>query len=489
MHFLQEEIPRLDSRYTLVLPEAELKRKPLYFNRPRATGVEVVRSERTVGPDHVIEFRASNVPRIVPEPGMPGLAEVVPYVHVSTYRTWEEVATWYTGLVAEQLQSNAEISRAAHEAVAQIPASDEKARLRAIYNLVLKKTRYVGLEFGIHGYKPYKVAQVFQRKFGDCKDKASLLKVMLKEVGIDSTLVLARTRRGGEISPEPASLAVFDHAIIYVPKYDLFLDGTAEFSGSTELPTQDQDISVLIVSDPRPPWNGKGHLSRTPVLAAQHSTVARRFEVHLNPDGSARVRDDLQVSGQSAERWRQHFQSAGTQKERYEKSWNESYPGSKALRVELPGIGDLERPVTLRGEIEVPSWGRPQGQGAAPGGKRASDLVLRPLGREPDLLRSFARLSQRKYDLILGFPWINQEQVVLNLPPGVAARRLPEPRQLVSPFGRFELSVSRSDNQITVKGMLRIDRHRISRADYPAFRRFCTDVDSAVAQELVVGHD
>ncbi len=60
---------------------------------------------------------------------------------------------------------------------------------------------------------------------------------------------------------------------------------------------------------------------------------------------------------------------------------------------------------------------------------------------------------------------------------------------MVSPFGRFDLSVTRSDNQITVKAALRIDRHRISRDDYPAFRRFCTEVDSAVAQELVVGHD
>lgn len=493
MHFLQEEVPRLDSRYTLVLPEADLKRKPLYFNNLRETGIQVTRSERTVGSDHVIEYRAENVPRIIAEPGMPGLAEVVPYVHVSTYRTWEAVAAWYEGLVAEQLQPNAEISRAAREAVAHIPASDERARLRAIYNWVLKKTRYVGLEFGIHGYKPYRVAQIFQRKFGDCKDKAALLKVMLKEVGIDSTLVLARTRRGGDIASEPASLSVFDHAIVYVPKFDLFLDGTAEFSGSSELPTQDQDISVLIISDSRPPWNGKGHLGRTPVLPALHSTVTRKVEVKLGPEGSARVRDELEVAGQSAERWREHYQAPGTQKERYEKAWNEAYPGAKALRVALPTIAELEKPVLLRGELDIPSWGRSQGQDNAKGGglpnQVAGALVLRPLGREPDLLRSFARLSQRKYDLILGFPWVNKEQVVLSLPPGMTARRLPEPRQINSPFGRFELSVSRSDNQVVIKGMLRVDRHRISRDEYPAFRRFCADVDNAVAQELLVGHD
>ena len=84
--------------------------------------------------------------------------------------------------------------------------SDE-ARVRAVYNFVVANTRYVGLEFGIHGYKPYKVTQVLARRFGDCKDKASLLLALLREVGVEADLVLVRTRRGGRLDPQPASLA------------------------------------------------------------------------------------------------------------------------------------------------------------------------------------------------------------------------------------------------------------------------------------------
>ncbi len=491
LHFMQEEIPRLDSRYTLVLPEEDLRRRPLYFNDPRGgDGFAISRSDQMRGRDHLITFSAQNVPRILSEPGMPGFTEIAAYVHVSTYRTWEDVATWYTGLVAEQLAPSADIARAARAATANVPAGDELGKLRAIYNEVVRRTRYVGLEFGIHGYKPYKVAQVFQRKFGDCKDKASLLKVMLKEVGIDSTLVLARTRRNGHIAPEPASLSVFDHAIVYVPKFDLYLDGTAEFSGATELPTQDQDIMVLLVSDPRPPYNGKGHLVRTPVLPAPSSVVSRHFTVQLEPGGGARVSDDMRITGQSAERWREHFQTLGAQKERYEKSWNETYPGAKALKVALPGIAELDKPVHLIGEVEVPKWGRPQTEAGRSG---AADLVLRSLGRDPDLARSFARLSQRRYDLILGFPWTNLEEVVVRLPARMQVRHLPEARHLESPFGRFDFGVEQrraaTGTEVVVKAELRVDRHRIAVGDYAAFRRFCSEVDSAVAQELVVGRE
>ncbi len=272
LHVLQEGLPRLDTRYVLIAP----KNKTLYFNKPHlANGLRF--DEKVSGDERIYTFAAHEVPKVDVEPGMPGFTDVAAYVHVSTYKTWDEVATWYRGLVAEQLQTSPQI----HDAVAQAAAglTDERARIRAVYDLVVRKTRYVGLEFGIHGYQPYRTTQVFARKFGDCKDKASLLVVMLREIGVEATLVLARTRHGGDLDAEPASLAPFDHAIVYVPKYDLFLDGTAEFSGADELPAQDQDIPVLIVNE--------GKLKRTPVLSAAHNRVATELHVQLDGNGAA----------------------------------------------------------------------------------------------------------------------------------------------------------------------------------------------------------
>ncbi|MCS6915295.1 MAG: DUF3857 domain-containing protein [Myxococcales bacterium] len=490
LHLLQEEVPRLDSRYVVLVSEPSVKRRPLYFNTPRSgPGWTVERSERLLagGKEREYCFRARGVPRIENEPDMPGPTEVASFVHVSTWRSWEDLARWYLGLVEEQLRSSPEIAAAARAAVAGL--RDARAKVRAIYNLVVRKTRYVGLEFGIHGYKPYKATQVFARKFGDCKDKAVLLKVMLREVGIDSSLVLARTRRAGDIEPAPASLAAFDHALVFVPALELYLDGTAEFSGSEELPEQDQDIVVLILSDPRPPWNGRGHLARTPVLPAARNVVRRELHVALHPDGSAEVSETTQVAGQEAQRWREHYEVEAERAERYEKAWNEHFPSVQVRRVSLSGVEDLERPVVLRGMVHAPSWGQPSPMDP----NRRPELVLRPLGRDPELLRNFARLSRRSHDLILGFPWRSIEVVKLQLPPGLQPKRLPVAQRLESPFGRFWLEVasqrSRQGIEVVITADLQVERHRIARADYEAFRRFCTEVDAAVAQELVVGHE
>src|SRR6266849_5471980 len=140
-------------------------------------------------------WTARDVPRVVPEPSMPGASDLLAYVHVSTYKDWESVARFYWGLVKDQLRVTTEVRAAAEEAVRGVRQDDEQARIRAVYDYVVSRTRYVALEFGIHSFKPYPVETVLTRRFGDCKDKASLMHAMLEALGIDSRLVLLRTRR------------------------------------------------------------------------------------------------------------------------------------------------------------------------------------------------------------------------------------------------------------------------------------------------------
>ena len=209
LRYIAETIPKQRWDYTLIAPAA----RPVYANEPRLPRFE--RHESTEGTDRLYRFSATDVARIEPEPAMPGLAEVAPHLHLSTYASWDEV-----GLVL---------------AAARIPCAPTKGYAPPLdawsrplgcprpnacapsMTSWFAAPRYVGLELGIHGYKPYNVTQVLARRFGDCKDKASLMVAMLREVGVNAQLTLLRTRRGGGVDGRPASLAIFDHAIVYVP--------------------------------------------------------------------------------------------------------------------------------------------------------------------------------------------------------------------------------------------------------------------------------
>lgn len=458
---IADSFPTRHWDYILMAP----KGRTIFANAGRSVASRI----ETRGDETVYRFSADHIPRVEGEPAMPGVAEVAPYLHVSTYRSWAEVGRWYWNLVADQMQDDGTLKKAAAAATAGLVSTADK--VKAIHRLVVESTRYVGLEFGIHGYKPYKATQVFERRFGDCKDKASLLVALLRTVDVDSEMVLLRTRHGGTIDDKPASLAVFDHAIAYVPALELYLDGTAEFSGLGELPSEDQGVMALRVS-------AKGAtLVRTPILPATSNQAHRIWTVDLQEAGAATVVEELTVTGQAAHEWREHYQTPGERRERYAKVWNGRYAGSVLDRVEM-NVGDRNQPVTVRATVRVPRLGEARSRG---------ELDLPSSSREADFTSTYARLGRRQWPLVLAYPWHHEEELTYRLPEGARLVHSPASRQINSRFGEFTLAVeNRGRGMVTVKSALRVENNRIEPSEYADFRSFLRDTDAALAERLVV---
>jgi transglutaminase-like putative cysteine protease len=466
--FVAETIPKRRWEYVLIAP-AE---RSFFFNQPRVAGLE--RKEERRGGEVIHRFSAKDIGRVETEPSMPGWAEVSPYLHVSTYKSWQDVGRWYWHLVADQLAADETLRRAAREATAGAHTLEDK--VRALHRFVLESTRYVGLEFGIHGYKPYKVTQILSRRFGDCKDKASLLSALLREVGVESELVLLRTRRGGRVDTSPASLAVFDHAIVYVPALSLYLDGTAEFSGMGELPFEDQGVMVLRVSA------RTATLAETPVLPSSANRALRRWTVDLEASGAARVEEVVTISGQAAPEWREHYQTPGERRERFGKVWNGRFPGATLESLQMDGVEDRNRPVIARSLASVPRLADAAGPGT---------LRLTASAREVDFVRSYARLSARKHELLVAYPWQHEEELLYRVPAGWHVVGLPEAKHAESGFGRFRLEIStdKAGREVKVHSVVDVVKNRIAPADYAAFRNFLGAIDGAFGQTIVIRRD
>jgi len=468
LQYVAESIPKRRWDYTLIAPVS----RPIHANVPRVPRLE--RKTAVEGDDRLYRFAATDVAKMEAEPAMPGTAEITPYLHVSTYATWAEVGAWYWHLVEEQLAADDEVSKTARSLVT--PGMSDQERVRAVYDFVVGSTRYVGLEFGIHGYKPYQVSQVLARRFGDCKDKASLLLALLREVGVASELVLVRTRRSGRLDPEPASLAIFDHAIVYVPKLDRYLDGTAEFAGLSELPTEDQGVMVLRVG-PR-----GGVLTETPVLPSSASRVERHWQVALEPSGDAHIDESIAIAGEAAHNWREHYQTPGERAERYGRVWAGRFPGARLASVEMPGIGDRNAPVVVKAAVAVPRFGQITARGT---------VELPVSGRDADFVRTYTRLSTRQQDLVLAYPWQHDEELTYHLPTGWrllgGGLTGQNAREIKSAFGRFHLDVSADGDVVRVRSFLDVAQARVSPDQYPRFRAFLGEIDTAIEERLLVG--
>ena len=405
---------------------------------------------------------------IRPEPNMPGWTEIARYLHVSTFSDWDAVGRWYWSLVKEQLIVDAKIRAAVREVLAGLPKdADVRTRVHAVYKHVITSTRYVGLEFGIHGFKPYRTTDVYDRRFGDCKDKASLLKVMLAEAGVPSHLVLVRTVDQGTLGQAPASLSAFNHAITYVPGLDLYLDGTAEFSGPEELPTGDQGATVLIVKD------GAGaELRQIPRSKAQDNVQTVRQSVTLAPGGAAVVQHDLTVKGASAAGWRSILQSIDNRRERLTSGWGAQFPGLVVDDIKAPTLGDVLQPVRLTTRWEVPSWAQAQGEG----------LRFLVLGHRTGLTRSIAGQAKREHDLVLSAASTEDNHTEYVLPKGWKIVQSPSPRQIDTPLGLFRLEVEAQGERATIKTHLEYRKSRISPSEYRALRDFLSQVDGSLDQ-------
>ncbi len=463
--FIQANVPRERWRYVLRAPTS---REMFVHTSALPEGSTLAADTRSEGDVTVRSWIATGVPAVAPEDHAPGFAERAAYLHVSTYRDWAAVGRWYWGLVRDQLVADDRLRGVVRDLTRGL--TDDRAKVRAIYNWVIAHTRYVALEFGIHGFKPYLVSQICARGFGDCKDKASVIVTMLREAGVDASMVLLRTRANGNIATEPASLAVFDHAIAYVPSLDLFLDGTAQHSGIDELPGGDQGVMALVVNA-----RGEAHLVETPVYTPERNRTVATAEITLRTDGSASMSVTQELRGPNAAGARNLLEVQATRVERIEDDLRELLPGVRVTSVRAEGIDDFEQPVRLTYEATVPTIGTRQG-----------DTVLLYGASPVQLTRRFATRSTRSTDLVLGVPSLVEETRSIRLPAGAIVVEVPPAVRLEGPFGRFEYVITAQGASLSVRRVTVLARDRVHPDEYVAFREFCQAVDDAVARRIVL---
>jgi transglutaminase-like putative cysteine protease len=464
--YLQSDEPVHNAEYVLVTP----KSRHMYFDTNLGSQLKHEVSE--AGNERIDRFFAAALPAIDPEPKMPPFPELVGFVHASTFDSWQTMGSWYWGFIKDQFDSDEETRRLARRITEK--ATTDLDKVKAVYGWVVKNTRYVALEFGVYGYKPYRAVQTVARGWGDCKDKATTIVTLLKSLGIDATIVILRTQMRGGFDSKIASLAVFDHAIAYVPSLDLYLDGTAEGVGTRELPVMDRGAIALQVNE------GKSKLVRLPERGVADDLVKRDVLAQLEPDGSGLLEMHSAVSGSAAPEYRHSYEAEATRRERMTVELGREFPGLTLLPgpagFSAEGLDDIEKDVAVVVRGKTPELARREN------GKLS--LSITPNLR---LTPAYAALSTRQRDVrVLGMPKFDETYVV-KLPAGHVVIASPQTTKAAGAFGSYSVEVDVQPNRVTVRSQLSLSKARIVPSEYGKFREFCAEVDSAFGKRLVIG--
>ena len=361
-----------------------------------------------------------------PERYVPSDAPVFPSVIFSTGTSWQQVAGEYAKIV-EGHSSAPEVKPLVQRLTQGRHSQDEKEQ--AILEYLDKEVRYTGIEFGEANVVPHSPAETLAHKYGDCKDKATLLVAMLRAAEIPAWVALLNTGWRMHVPADLPGMDIFDHAIVYVPgDPDLWIDPTEERARLGQLPIGDQGRLALIVRA------GSNALVRIPETSSQANVLLELREFSLAENGPARVVETSQPRGCFELEYRHSFadkqdKQANENLTKYMKSqylaekldrWDRSDPSDISKQFELV----LESDKAKRGFTEL------EGGGAA---IRLAALFTRlpeELQKREDTEESKADAAKpkkkRSADYQLPEPFVAEWQYKIVPPLGFQPKPLPQ---------------------------------------------------------------
>lgn len=445
-----------------VLAEVELAAQPEHLPAWETWRLDAA-GQREVADDGTVHLRWTlhdmpALPRDVP-PAPRLLAQ--PYLLYSNHPSWGDLADWYRRHVAPRVRASRQIEELARRLSDRF--DDRAAKIDVLYRYVTNDIRYVGLELGEHRFRPFAADWVVNHGIGDCKDKAGLLVTLLEVIGVPAHMVLIRTADLGPVPTSIAALELFNHAIVYLPEDDLWLDGTASGHDGRLPPGLDQGAWALVVTglDSRP--------EVTPVVGAG---VARsEFVLRRRDAGTVEVEVEVRDTGDAASSRRGAFAGSSDPK-RFARWLQSMFPSADLVAEPVVRIRPSKDPVSIRLAAQVPRSALLAGGGVpvypgqlelvtrlAPGGTRTGPLMVTA---EPRL------------------EWT--VTVELDRPP----QTVPEPVDLETPSGSLRLDVRTSPTGIEVSGSFELVPGLVPVERAGELRDFLIAVERALSRPLEV---
>ena len=168
----------------------------------------------SAGQQTTYEWTVKDATAIRPEKDIPSWYDPYPTIMVTEFGSWKEVADW----AATLFPFTEPLSAGLQKKIAEIRESSslQTEQVSAALRFVQDDVRYMGFEMGVNSHKPHSPSQVFQQRFGDCKDKAYLLCTMLRAMGINASPVLNNTFYKKSVATWLPTASGFDHVTVCV---------------------------------------------------------------------------------------------------------------------------------------------------------------------------------------------------------------------------------------------------------------------------------
>lgn len=486
--YFQGDLPVISSRLTLTLP-AGWRADAVTFNHAK---YEPVVNGTTY------QWEAGNLPFIEREPNAPGLRNLTPRIAVSIYppegkttllrsfASWKDVSVFTCELADPQTTVTSEIAAKARELTTTAKTEYEKIQAIGRY---AQNVNYISIQVGVGrggGYRPHAAAEVFSKNYGDCKDKANLMRAMLKSINIDAYPVSIFSGDPTFVQQEWPSPHQFNHAIIAVRVGEetqapavlnhaslgrlLIFDPTDNDTPVGDLPDHEQGSLALIAAGAR------GELARMPVTEPEANKLECNIDAALDAQGALTATLHERMIGQAAVDSRREFKRfARSDYIKLIERWVSSTVPSAAVSKVEPVDDQTAGKFQLQVEFNSPAYARSM---------RGNLIMFKPaiLSR-----RDLAPLGEetRRHPVVLESQAYS-ETVKIKLPAGFDVDELPEGAELNHPFGQYAATFEVKDGHLIFKRSLVLKSATIPVEQYSVLRTFFGRIRAIEAAPVVL---
>jgi hypothetical protein len=448
LYILQEEwlfqssLPTREARFTLNLP-AGWEYKATWINYPEAKPASTSPTQS--------QWVVSDVKAIRTEDDMPPWRGVAGQMLLALippgdsqkkgFVTWSEMAKWESDLSQGRRDPSPEIKQKVAELTSGAPTT--LAKMQALASFVQHDIRYVAIELGIGGLQPHPARDIYSHRYGDCKDKATLLSAMLKEVGVDSFYLDVNATRGGIGAQSPAGLGWFNHeilairlpddlkdpslaAVLTLPKIGriLIFDPTNEMISFGQLSGSLQSsYGLLVTAD-------SGELLQLPQLPPETSGVRRSGKLALSASGTLSGEVQEMRFGDNGAYQRYVLRTTTQDKDRIKPIETSLAHSLASFQITKASIGNLhaqDQPFVYNYSFTAERYAKPAG----------NLLIVRPrvIGQKSsDILE---HKEPRKYPVEFDGPQKDVDVYEIALPAGYEVDDLPPPSDADYSFASY----------------------------------------------------
>ena len=464
---LRDYYPIARQAFKLFVPEnREVGIK--FINQEYADGIDLSPKVTEENNRKLYYWEFEEVDPIIPEERMPNLSMVNPAIVISSFQSWEEIYNWWHGLFKDKIELTEEMKNFVDDLIKDCVTEIDKAK--KIYEFCIKDVRYVGVEYGESGYEPHTAEEVFINRYGDCKDKATLLVAMMRYAGLEAYPVLIPTREAYPIYEDFPSVN-FNHAIAAVKiRGDvIFMDGTAYTTSFFDLPLSDQERAVLVF------FEDKHQVMTTPLI--KDNEILYEMQINIDSEENAAIKRKVITNGSYAAYHRYYLKYTHPQKIRdnIRERMKEISPLSKLIDHSIKNVDDFDKSPVLEYDFETKKFLNP-----------AKNLRIIPLVDDIGIDVAYAGKEKRNFPIDFMGIFKKRSRVKVNLPPELKVKYLPQDVNYVTKWFDFISTYDDDKGNLTLYQEFFIKERFVKQDEYAEFKKSLEDVFYLLRGEVIL---